>query len=391
MSMRIGIVGLGHRSESLVRGWGNDPQLDFRFTAVVDPDEDGARSRLGERDAKEVKFYKSLDEMVRQGKIDGLIIGTRCHMHAEQAVQASKYDIPLFLEKPVAINASQLESLERAFANSRCEVVVSFPLRVSPLCRLARQFIANGALGRCEHVHAINYVAYGMVYWQQEYRNYEITQGLFLQKATHDLDYLSFLVDSPIVRIGAMGSFGRVYGGDKPSGLKCSECSEQLTCQESPHNRSVNNLPFAHDHPCVFSVDCGSPDTGTNEDCSSAIFEFADGSHGVYSQVFFARRDAAARGATLSGYKGTVSFDWYKNELKRVRHHEPFSDVVKADEGLSHFGGDIELGRNFAQVIQGKAKSIAPLSTGVQSAYACLAAKESVRTGQFVQVRQTQL
>lgn len=64
--------------------------------------------------------------------------------------------------------------------------------------------------------------------------------------------------------------------------------------------------------------------------------------------MFYARRDAGARGATVSGYDGTVGFDWYTNELTRVRHHHPFTATERA----------------------------------------CLAARESADTGTFVDVRQ---
>ena len=125
-----------------------------------------------------------------------------------------------------------------------------------------------------------------------------------------------------------------------------------------------------------------------NEDASSAMVEFASGAHGVYSQVFYARRDAGARGAIVSGYHGTVSFDWYTNQLKRVRHHGPFSDKVTGGEGLSHFGGDLVLAYNFIDLIKGKAESRTPIWTGIQSVYSCLAAKQSAETGEFVKVRQ---
>ena len=120
----------------------------------------------------------------------------------------------------------------------------------------------------------------------------------------------------------------------------------------------------------------------------SALLEFASGAHGVYTQVFYTRRDAASRGATVSGYHGTVSFDWYTNELKRVRHHAPFSAVERAGEGASHFGGDAELARDFLALIAGAPTSRTPIETGIQSVYACLAAKESSETGRFVEVRQ---
>ena len=224
-------------------------------------------------------------------------------------MQAARYDLPLFLEKPVAISMEQAIALERAFENARCEVVVSFPLRVSPLCVLARQYIKEGAVGSPVHVTAVNYVPYGTVYWERPYRNYAITGGLFLQKATHDLDYVSYLVGSPIVRVAAMATWQRVFGGERKAGLVCSACDEQGTCLESPQNRQRNRTTGRYeDHPCLYSVDCGSIESGTNEDCSSALLEFASGAHGIYTQVFYARRDAATRGATVSGYMGTVRF-----------------------------------------------------------------------------------
>lgn len=72
---------------------------------------------------------------------------------------------------------------------------------------------------------------------------------------------------------------------------------------------------------------------------------------------------------------GTLSFDWYKNEMKHVRHHEPFTDTIIAGEGLSHFGGDAELAEDFIGPILGllntfistqwSAHSIGALCTGI--------------------------
>ncbi len=195
---------------------------------------------------------------------------------------------------------------------------------------------------------------------------------------------------SPIVRIAATATVGQVFGGNKPAGLVCSRCDEQETCLESPQNRRRNQTTGSlQDHLCLFAEDCGSAEAGNlNEDCSSALLEFASGAHGVYTQVFYARRDAATRGATVSGYLGTLEFDWYTNELRRIRHHAPFNTMERAGSGASHFGGDIELGYDFIGVIKGTATSRTPIETGIQSVYACLAAKESVATGRFVKVRQ---
>lgn len=387
--IKLGVVGYGRRMSNVIEECLREVEPEVRVGGVVDPDEAGARSRLADVDKKDVVFCKDMDELVRRTKPDALAIGTRCNLHAPYAIEAAKYDLPLYLEKPVATSMDQAVALERAFENSKCTVVVSFPLKVSPLCRLAREYIDRNTVGTPEHVMASNYVTYGTCYWQKGYRNYEITQGLFLQKATHDVDYISHLMGSPIVRVGAMATCGRIFGGSEPAGMTCAKCPKSDTCLESPENRKRNGSGGRlEDHFCVFGADVGTPETGMNEDSSSMVMEFASGAHGVYTQVFYSRRDAAARGAVISGYQGTVSFDWYKNELKYVRHHQPFTDTVKAGEGLSHFGGDTELAHDFINLIRGKGQSRTPIEAGIQSAYICLAAKESAETGCFVAVRQ---
>jgi predicted dehydrogenase len=337
-----------------------DPEL--RVVGVVDPDADGARARLPERDRGEAKFYASLAELVARARPDALAIGTRCDLHAPYAIEAAAYDLPLYLEKPIATSMAQATALEAAFAKSRCRVLVSFPLRATPLCRKARAIIDSGGVGRVEHLLGVNYVPYGDVYFRSWYRDHSVTQGLFLQKATHDLDYLAFLAGSPITRVAAMAQKGRIF-------------------RDSATRRG-------DEVDVEFHEGVGTPETGMNEDASSALIEFASGAQGVYTQVFYARNKAAARGATVSGYRSTLSFDWYANRMRRMQHHEPFLEEITPTDVGSHFGGDDVLGRNFIDLVRGTASSLAPITAGLESVYACLAAKESAETGRFVAVRQ---
>ena len=358
--MKLGVVGYGSRINSVIKDCLRHEEPGLRVVGIVDPDKEGVRSRLDETDRKDVSFYDTVGEMIKKTKPDCLAIGTRCNLHTPYAIEAAGYDIPLYLEKPVAVSMKQAVKLEKAFEKSRCEVVVSFPLRVSPICVMTKQLIEDGSIGHPEHILGVNYVPYGAVYFETVYRNYAVTQGLFLQKATHDFDYMMYLMGSSIVKVCAMATKGRIFGGKKKPGLFCSQCDEADTCLESPQTRKIKGLAENQsDHSCLFGKDLGSPETGMNEDSSSALVEFASGGHGAYTQVFFARRDSATRGAIISGYKGTLSFDWYKNEIKYVRHHVPFSDTIKSDSGLSHFGGDFELARNFISVVkrQGKIKN----------------------------------
>ena len=282
--IRLGVIGCGGRAGRLVS---EIAELDsaVELVGVLDPDVDGVRSRLPERFAG-APFYDSVGALNRGARPTALLVGTRCHLHTEYAIEVVDLDLPLFLEKPVSISMEQAQRLEAAYAGRYERVVVSFPLRVSSLTELIAGRIRSGALGSPEHISATNYVSYGTVYWEQGYRNFTITGGLFLQKATHDFDYIAMLMGSPIVQVAAMGNYGRVFGGDKPPGLRCSACDETATCPESPENRRRNGLRTADDHLCLFSSDtrttraptrtapprcCGSPParTAPTPRCSS--------------------------------------------------------------------------------------------------------------------------
>lgn len=387
--IKLGIIGYGSRIHNMVRTF-RKVEPDVRVHTILDPDIDGVRARLDAEDREEVHFVDDMDAFLSHPAFDAIAIGTRCNLHAPLAARVAATDLPLFLEKPVAVSMEQALALERAFEGSSCETVVSFPLRLTPLCTHVARLIDQGAVGRVEHIRAFNQVTYGTCYFDHVgYRNFEVTQGLFLQKATHDFDYLMMLAGSPIVRVAALEGRGRVFGGTRPPGLRCSACEDAETCPESPGQRARHGAGGSlADHACLFGRDLGTPETGMNEDASSALFAFASGAHGVYSQVFFSRRDAAARGAVISGYQGTVSFDWYRNEARLVRHHLPVSDCAQTTTGHDHMGGDIELARNFIDVIRGKARSRATIRDGLQSVYTCLAARESAARGGFVEVRQ---
>ncbi|MBP1583930.1 MAG: Gfo/Idh/MocA family oxidoreductase [Victivallales bacterium] len=386
--LKLGVIGMGLRAHDFLCETMNSIDPDFRIACIVDPAVESARNYLRDCDKKDTVFYDSVEELLKNAKPDGIFVGTRCNLHTPMAIALEKYGVPIYLEKPVATSMEQALELERVFRRSKTPVVVSFPLRVTPLCEKAKAIIRSGAIGEVLHVTGLNYVPYGCVYFEVGYRNYAVTQGLFLQKATHDFDYMMELAGSPITRISANWLRGRVFGGQKPGDLVCSQCPEAKDCRESTRNRIKNCVGGVHtDHLCVFSEACGNPQDGINEDASNAIFEFANGAIGTYAQVFFTRRQGQ-RGATVSGPLGRVSFDWYTNELQHIEHYQPFNGTYAADNGQGHFGGDHVLAQNFHDLIEYGTPSISTIQAGLRSVFTCLAAKEAAATGKTVDVHQ---
>ena len=66
----------------------------------------------------------------------------------------------------------------------------------------------------------------------------------------------------------------------------------------------------------------------------------------------------------------------------------PFTSTVKVETSGDHFGGDWELAHDFIDVIRGRGTSRTSVAAGIQSAYICLAARESILRSCFVKPRQ---
>ncbi|MCC2683755.1 MAG: oxidoreductase, partial [Paenibacillaceae bacterium] len=320
-----------------------------------------------------VAFHASPEQMLDAHQLDAVMIGTRCSLHTELAcrVMAHSPGLPLLVEKPVSTTMPDLLRLKAAYEASPRPVYVSFPLRMTPHVQLVKQIIDSGALGTIEHVQAVNNVTYGRTYFQTWFRDEEETGGLFLQKATHDIDYINYLLGLRPTHVCAMTP-KQVFRGDKPAGLYCYACDERETCLESDVN-----APMAAHHKakmCCFAVDTG------NEDSGSAIIRYESGMHVAFTQNFFVKGKLHARGARLMGYKGTVEFDFYTNRVTVHHHHSGKIEVHEIKPVRHHFGGDDLLIPNLLDTFAGRAQPECPLDAGLMSALICLKAKESAAT-----------
>ncbi|MCD6302775.1 MAG: Gfo/Idh/MocA family oxidoreductase [Anaerolineae bacterium] len=380
--LRVGVIGYGGRVSSMARGLGQFG-IPYRVVAIADPRADEIRAEDdGFLDG--ARFYTEADAMLADGGLDGVMIGTRCYLHTPMALKVAQHGLPLFLEKPVAISFDQVVALQQAYQDYPAPVVVSFPLRLTRHVQTVKEMLEADVIGSVEHVVATNDVPYGDVYFYDWYRNYDQVGGLFLQKATHDLDYVAYLLGAKPVQLCAMYA-QRVYGGDKPHDLRCVDCDEWETCPESPFNLFYqrfhgSQVDTASERMCLFSRDI------RNEDMSNLIVEYDSGAQLSYTQNVFARFGAARRGARLYGYRGTIDFDWYENVIRLYRHHSPEVETITYTGEMPHFGGDRELCLDFLRAMRDGTPSRSPIEAGIQSALTCLWARESAEKRRYCNV-----
>lgn len=380
--LRVGIIGYGGRISHVAREMGVFG-IPYQISAVADPrasELEGLHDPLLEG----TTLYEDADGLLLAEELDGVMVGTRCNLHTEMALKVADRALPLFIEKPVAISFEQVAALDRAFGKDGPATVVSFPLRVTPIVERVKKMLLADEIGTVEHVVAFNDVPYGRVYYNRWYRDSRITGGLWMQKATHDLDYLTFLLDDAPELVCAMQA-RRIYGGNKPFELRCVDCEEWETCPESPFVRfhegfEGDRVDTDSESMCLFAKGI------ENQDLGNCLIQYRGGAQLSYTQNFVARHHAARRGARLYGYRGTIEFDWYENQIKLYRHRSPVVETIDFAGDMPHFGGDRELCLDFLRAMRDGTPSRSPIEAGIQSALTCLWVRESARTAQFCRV-----
>lgn len=402
--INLGIIGYGVRVDMLMDSMFG-LKKDVRIKAVADLDPERAKAlmrkalppeewyRLGfhkidaelrkcKMDPDDITFYSNGEEMLDRESLDGVILGTKCNTHAQLAKMVLDRGLPLFLEKPVGVTAQDLDLLRACVKTDAPPVVISFPLRVTNIIQEAKRLLDTGTIGKVDHVQAFNDVGYGFVYFHDWYRDESVSHGLFLQKATHDVDVINYLTGEKPIRICAMKS-KQIFKGDMPAGLRCGSCDKQETCMESSYQiiNTRNDIP-RNDY-CCYGVDTG------NEDSGSLLLQYESGMHAAYSQNFFARKGAARRGARLYGYKGTLEYDFVKQHITIYDHmSDKVTEIKIPIPETGHGGGDVALMKNFVELAGGTAsQSIAPLEDGILSAEICLKATLSSESFSFQDIK----
>jgi len=69
--------------------------------------------------------YETVEQMLKAGSVDALVIGTPNFLHAPQAIAALKAGVHVMVEKPMALNAREAEKMMDASAKSGAKLMVA--------------------------------------------------------------------------------------------------------------------------------------------------------------------------------------------------------------------------------------------------------------------------
>jgi predicted dehydrogenase len=192
MSLRIAIAGTGLITRVHARAAQKLP--DVELEAVVNHRPESMAAFAAEFQIP--RQYSNVTDLLKDGNVDALVVCTPNYLHAPQSIAALEAGVHVMVEKPMAMNASEAETMMAVSQKSDALLMVAHCWRFSPEVRWLREQVTAGRLGKiirtkgyCAHVNR------GPGGW---FTRKELAGGgATTDMAIHALDTVRFLLGDP--------------------------------------------------------------------------------------------------------------------------------------------------------------------------------------------------
>lgn len=126
-------------------------------------------------------------------RVNWLVIATRHDLHARQAIDGLLAGKNVFVEKPLALNRSELVEVIRAYDRSEQCLIVGFNRRFAPMIQQLRHFVADHRRPLVA-TYRVNAGSIPADHWTQDPA---VGGGRLIGEACHFIDLLQFLIGAP--------------------------------------------------------------------------------------------------------------------------------------------------------------------------------------------------
>jgi predicted dehydrogenase len=402
----LGVVGCGLRAEGYLKEMGvGGPDAPVRLAALADPNRDAA-ALYAQRYSPapgDVPVFDTGPQLLEAlgDSLDAVIIASPNAYHRESLVPALELGLATLLEKPVATTPEDCAAMWSAHRrHPDVPLMVGFVLRFSPFYRRIKQLIDDGTAGQILAVTATEEMnaSLSSVFMRDWRRDRSVAGPLMLEKCSHDMDLLGWLIGGTVSRLSSMAR--RTHLVPRPGAAdRCGDCQFRETCRYSPQNLEPyvidpEQLSFSRgdfgpsNDLCVYNVEKDLPDHQT----VNLAYD-----HGVLAN-FAVVMDQPINTRTIKvlGTDAQILGDVRRNRLTVIRHAPTKHDEVQVQplevthDGSGHDGADSGISRHFLDMIHGRAAGDWPtLRAGIEASLIALAAEDASRSGRTLDLGQT--
>lgn len=197
MKIKFGIVGLGRIGKIHFENI-NSFIENASITAVSNLNSKNQKWVKGQSDAK---IYDHYDQMVRDPKIDAIIISSPTSYHIEHIKIALKAGKAIFCEKPVDLSFRKVKLIKDLIKDSKVPFMVGFNRRYDKSVQKLKNSIKKGAIGIPQIIRITSRDPA-----PPDIHYLKTSGGLFLDMAIHDFDMACFLNYNSVESVYSTGS-----------------------------------------------------------------------------------------------------------------------------------------------------------------------------------------
>jgi len=194
--VRIGLIGTGRIGSFHAATLAGFPGVSEVVVADADASKaEALAARLGVSWAPVNELYAR--------RLDGLVIAAATSAHADLLREAIDHEVPVFCEKPVALDIPTSQEVVRRAEAAGVPVQMGFQRRFDTGYLRVKQALVDGELGR---VHTLRAVTGDVLPPPPDYL--PTSGGLFRDCGVHDFDVIRWLTGRAVVSVHAFGANG---------------------------------------------------------------------------------------------------------------------------------------------------------------------------------------
>lgn len=226
---RYALAGAGVRAQMYVDAITGAHRDRAELAAIVEPNPVRAafhseRAVDAGASAPRLATPDELEQVIRDERVDRVIICSRDDLHAELIVRSLEAGADVVVEKPLTIDAASAARIEEVVERTGRQVVLTFNYRYSPRNSALRRIIQDGTIGQ---VTSVDFqwmldTNHGADYFRRWHRDKKNSGGLLVHKSSHHFDLVNWWIRSQPTRVYASGGL-RFYGAENAAGRGLGE------------------------------------------------------------------------------------------------------------------------------------------------------------------------
>jgi predicted dehydrogenase len=396
--VKVAVIGAGDRGKDRYGTYILENQEMIECVAVAEPNELRRKEMANLHNISEEHTFESWEALLNREKLaDGVIIATQDDMHYEPTLKALELGYDVLLEKPMSNDLKETFELGEAAKKSKSTFMICHVLRYTPFFSSIKELIEKGTIGQVmslQHNENIAYYHMAHSFVRGNWRNSKESSPIILAKSCHDMDIISWLVNSSCESISSYGSLSFFRSENQPIGAsdRCLECAVEEECDYSAQSlyykhigtwpsttitedqtsegitKALKTGPYGR---CAFKCD--------NDVCDHqvTIIEFKNGVTATFNLSAFTKKQN--RSIKIMGTKGEIRGLDTENliEVRLFSEEESYLVEPKLVKG-GHNGGDTGIMNDFVSLMKGReGQALTTAEQSVESHMMAFAAEHS--------------